>query len=185
MKSLLHIPPARWLAIAASVASLLAIACLMLCASAGHEITLGGLALAAVVPFALKDADAAVNKTKALPNGAAAINSDGIDLGHTAKGHFLASCELLVSAPVLTTGELPDAQTMTYVVEHDTASDFASAATLLDNVIVQTGAGGAGAAAKTAQLRLPATVNQFVRVKATNSGAGDASGKSLTMQLVF
>ena len=56
---------------------------------------------------------------------------------------------------------------------------------LLHDVIVQTGAGGVGAAAATAQLALPSGVNRYVRVKATNSGSADASAKSLTAQLVF
>ena len=129
--------------------------------------------------------DAKLKREKALPNGAGSVNTDGIDLGHNASGAFLARCEFLLTAPALTTTELPDAQTMTYIVQHAWQSDFSDAATLLNNVIVQTGAGGAGA--PTAELRfcVPSDVRRHVRARATKSGAGNASGKSMTLDLLF
>jgi hypothetical protein len=133
--------------------------------------------------YAVKDA--LLKATKALPNGAASIYSDGIDLGHGSRGDFLASAEFKVSAPALTTAQLPDTKTMTYTVQHDDAAGFGTVADLLTAVIVQTGAGGAGAAAATFTLRLPVDVKRHVRVKATNSGTGDASGASLTFEVLF
>jgi hypothetical protein len=133
--------------------------------------------------YAVKDAN--LNVTKALPNGAATIYSDGIDLGHGSRGDFLAEVELKVSAPALTTTQLPDTKTMTYTVQHDDAVGFGTVADLYSAVIVQTGAGGAGAAAATFTLRLPVDVKRYVRIKAVNSGAGDASGASLTCEVLF
>lgn len=129
--------------------------------------------------------DAVLEVTKALPNGAAAVNSAGIDLGVAASDLLLAECELVIEAPALATADLPDAQTMTYKVQHDTDSAFGTAVDLFPSAIVQTGAGGAGAAAATKRLRLPSDVKRYIRVVATNSGAGDASDKSLTAGLRF
>jgi hypothetical protein len=129
--------------------------------------------------------DALLKATKALPNGAASVQTDAFDLGHGSKGDFLAPCELKIEAPALAVADLADADTMTYIVQHDDDAAFGTVATLHDKVIVQTGAGGAGAAAASAAVRLPLDVKRYVRVKATNSGAGDASDKSVTASLLF
>ena len=131
--------------------------------------------------------DANFKKTKALPNGAATVNADALDVGLVGdRGAREAECELLISAPALTTTELPDTKTMTYDVQASSSPTFASGNVDLGKaVITQTGAGGAGAAAATARFRLPSTCPRYVRVNATNSGAGDASGKSLTEEILF
>jgi len=133
--------------------------------------------------YAVKDT--ALKVTKALPNGAATVYSDGIDLGHGSKGDFLANAEFKVSAPALTTAQLPDTKTMTYTLQHDDAAGFGTVADLLPGVIVQTGAGGAGAAAATFTIRLPVDVKRYVRVKAVGSAAGDASAASMTFEVLF
>lgn len=130
-------------------------------------------------------ADAVLTVTKALPAEAAAIYTDGIDLGVSANGLHLAPCELLISAPALATGVLGDAATMTYAVQMDNDSAFGSPTTLYSAAIVQTGAGGAGAAAATKRLPIPSDVERYIRVSATNSAAGDASGSSVTAKLLF
>jgi hypothetical protein len=130
--------------------------------------------------------DTELKKTKALPNGAATIYTDGIDLGAiTARGALLAQCELLISAPALVVGDLADTKTMKYDVQCDADSAFGSARTLALAVITQTGAGGAGAAAATARFRLPSDCERYLRVAATNDAAGDASDKSVTVELLF
>ncbi len=129
--------------------------------------------------------DAQLIQTKALPNGAGSTSTDGFDLGHGSKGDFLAPCELLIEAPALATADLGDADTMKYSIEHDTDPAFGTAVAIAKEVLVQTGAGGAGAAAASARFRLPSNVNRYVRVKATNSDAGDASDKSFTVSLMF
>jgi hypothetical protein len=133
--------------------------------------------------FLLKDAE--LTKTKALPNGATSASTDGIDLGHNTTGKVLADCELLISAPALVVGDLGDGATMKYKVEHDTDPAFGTVATLLLDVLTQTGAGGVGAAAATRRVRLPTDTKQHIRVTATNSAAGDASDKEFTAELLF
>lgn len=136
--------------------------------------------------FAVKDDDASVKITRALPNGAQTVASTGIDLGHGTLGDFLANCELQIEAPAVSTTELPDGQTFTYDLFHDTASDFSGEVLLADNVVTQTGAGAAGAAAQTVQYRPAVDVKRYVRLKITGSAtAGNASGKNATFRLVF
>jgi hypothetical protein len=144
---------------------------------------MGGIAVG--MTMQLKDSD--LQETLALPNGAATTaQSTGFDLGN---GTDLAShggvCELLIEAPALTTAELPDAETMTYDVYHDDSSDFSGETLLHSAALVQTGAGGAGDAAASKRVGIPSDVKRYLRIKATNSGAGDASGSDATSSLVF
>jgi len=131
--------------------------------------------------------DAELQVTKELPNGAATVVTDGIDLGLSSRAQFAGGLpELLIEAPALVVGDLGNGQTMKYEVFHDSASDFSSEASLYGTPnLTQTGAGGAGAAAATKRVALPSDVSRYLRVKATNSGAGDASDKSVTVSLVF
>lgn len=135
------------------------------------------------MPFLLKDN--LLKVTEALPNGAADVTSDAIDLGHGANGDFLAGAELLITAPALVVGDLANAATMKYDIIHSDNADLSSPSTLVTAAITQTGAGGVGAAAATYYWRPPVDVKRYIGVKATNSGAGDASDKSFTAELVL
>jgi hypothetical protein len=128
--------------------------------------------------------DASHEKTFALPNGAAVTQGAGIDTMNSTRGDFSNPHELVVDAPALTTGELGDGQTIVYTVEHDTASGFGTVATLY-TLGTQTGAGGAGSAAAQYKVKLPTNVKRYVRVKATKTGASNASTKSATYGLRF
>jgi hypothetical protein len=131
-------------------------------------------------------ADAKLSVTRLLPAAASAtVNSLGIDLETGTRSDFVAATEVLVSAPALSTTIAPDTRTMTYRIQHDTDSAFGTAATLVDNLIVQTGAGGVGAAAATARFKLPTNVKRYIRLQIV-SGASttDASALSATMQLL-
>jgi len=133
--------------------------------------------------LALRDTQLKV--TKALSNGVGSVYTDSIDLGHGSNGDFLAQVELLISAPALTTGQLGDAATMKYDILHSDSPDLSSGASVLETAaITQTGAGGAGAVAATKQVRLPVDVKRYVGVKATNSASGNASAKSVTVELL-
>lgn len=123
-------------------------------------------------------------ETVALPDGAGSVESNGFDLNIPSSGQFLAPCELLLSAPALTNAQLGNAETMKYEVQDDTDSAFGSPRTLAKEVIVQTG-NGAGANADQARFRLPTDCQRYVRIKATNSAAGDASGANMTVELLF
>jgi len=130
--------------------------------------------------------DATLIKTKALPNGAAAVNSTGFDLGAVSdNGARLEDVELKLTAPALAVADLADTETMTYKVQHDSAVAFGTATTLYDAICVQVGAGGAGAVAETVRMKIPSNCKRYIRIVATNSGAGDASDKSLTEELLF
>lgn len=136
----------------------------------------------------LRVRDRDLEQTAALPNGAASTTTTGFDLGHNSakQGRLLAQCELEIVAPALTTAELPDGQTITYHVEHaDDAAFSVNLATEHSTVRVQTGAAGAGAAGATDRVRLPTQCKRFVRVKATKTGAANASAKSMSAALVF
>ena len=122
--------------------------------------------------------------TKALPaTGGGTSNSDALDLG---EGAGVSQVELEIVAPALTTTELPDDETVTYVVQTDTASAFSSPTDMYDQVVVQTGSGGAGAVTQTVKVGLPSDCERYVRVSATtSSGAGDCSGSSVTLRAVM
>jgi len=129
--------------------------------------------------------DTLLKVTKALPNGAATVYSDGIDLGHGSKGDFLANAEFKISAPALTTTQQPNAKTLTYSIQHDDDPAFGTVADLYPSVLVQTGAGGVGCAAAEFAARLPVDVKRYVRVKAVGSATGDSSAASLTFEALF
>lgn len=128
--------------------------------------------------------DELLKVTKALPNGAASIYTDGIDLGLSANGQLPPNVELLIEAPALVVGDLGNGDTITYVVEMDADSAFGSPTEVYGIVLTQTGAGGTGAAAASKRVALPSDCERYVRVKATNSAAGDASDKSVTATLL-
>lgn len=133
------------------------------------------------MPLNIKDAE--LTKSFALPNGAATTNSAGIDLATSNRGDFVADCELVVNAPACTTGQLGDTQTLTYSVRHDDNADFSTDSELMPAVVVQTGAGGAGAVAAEKRLRLPLNVKRYVRVRCVKTGASNASTASCEMSI--
>jgi hypothetical protein len=156
----------------------IAVVCTALILGPTEALTLLAFGALGMAGFATKDAQ--LTKTKALPNGAATTNSDPIDLGATSRSDFVADHEVLISAPALTTTELADTQTIKYTLEHDSDSAFGGAATVpgFADVITQTGAGGAGAAAATHRGKLPTNVKRFIRLKQVKTGASNASTSS-------
>jgi hypothetical protein len=128
--------------------------------------------------------DASLEKTAALPNGAAATTTAGVDTMNGTKGDFVALSELCVDVPALTTTQIGDGQTITYTVETDADVAFGSPV-VLATLGVQTGAGGVGCAAFTSKYKLPTNVERYVRVKATKAGASNASTASMTAGLRF
>ena len=166
-------------------AAAVALVCVAVCAFAcfgpetGTALSLVG---AAAMSFLMKDT--ALKVTKALPNGAATTNSDAIDLGTSTRGDFLANCEVLMTAPALTTGELGDTQTIIYTLQHDTDPAFGTVTDLAPNVITQTGAGGIGAVGATYRLRLPTTVKRYIRMKQVKTGATNASTSSGILEVL-
>jgi hypothetical protein len=120
-----------------------------------------------------------------LPNGAATVNSNALDLGQTSRADFVVPHDGIIEAPAMTTGILADAATVIYTIQTDTDPAFGSPIDLYPNFLTQTGAGGAGAAAVSKRFALPSDVKNYVRVKIVKSGAGDASGLTATLALLF
>lgn len=120
--------------------------------------------------------------TKALPAAAATNYTDGIDLGDQAPGISRGNFQLEVAIPALPS--LADSKTYTATLQ-DSADNatFADVAVLAP--IVLTGAGGAGAAAKTQLFPLPKDLRRYVRVKSVvQSVGGDNTAKSVTLSVV-
>ena len=142
--------------------------------------------------MAYKVGDLELTKTKALPAAVGSVStaglyvSPGVAAATGPDGEFLADVELEISAPILTTTELPDTETMIYKVEHDDDPVFGTVADLYGaDVLTQTGAGAAGAAAATKRVKLPADVKRYVRVTATGSTSiGSCVAKSVTAKLL-
>lgn len=134
--------------------------------------------------------DAALLITKALKNGSGAVTSGAIDTGLNAgvaqgQANQPGNMEFALNAPALTTTQLPDTHTVTYAIIQSDNSDLSSPSTVIANAIIQTGAGGAGAAAAAYKFRLPPEAKRYIGFTATNSGADDASGASATLQPTF
>jgi hypothetical protein len=129
--------------------------------------------------------DANLVLTRALPNGAATVTSTSIDLQQTARGDLTGNMEILVSAPALTVGELANAATVRYDIITSANADLSSPTIVYSGLLTQTGAGGVGAAAATARCRLPSSTQRYLGFTATNSGAGNQTGKNATLALLF
>jgi hypothetical protein len=136
-------------------------------------------------PYRVEDALASV--TRALPASTTAVsNTTGIDLGAGTKSDFTARGELLLSAPLVTTGQLPDTKLFTYDIIDSVNADMSSPRILAPGVIVQTGAGAAGAAAATYRFKPPTNVRRYIamRITPSASGTGDASAASATLKFM-
>lgn len=128
--------------------------------------------------------DALLAATWALSNGAGSTNSGGLRLDNSSRGDFTADHEIELTAPALTTAQLPDGETMRYQVETDDDAAFGSVTVVYEGVLIQAGAGGAGAAAVTRKFRLPSNVQANVRLKAVKTGTGNASTVSAVVKLL-
>lgn len=135
------------------------------------------------MPYALKDAG--LKKTTALPSGAAATSSVGIDLGNGTKGDFVADHECTLTAPALGVTPLPNAKTMLYQLEDSLDNSSFTVVAGYRELARQLGAGGVGDTAKSAVFRLPSTIRRYVRVTATGSASGDASASTFDFEIKF
>jgi hypothetical protein len=129
--------------------------------------------------------DALLRRAVALPNGAATATCASLDLGPvTIIGLRDTSRDYELVAPTLTTAQLPDTKTMTYDVIVSANSDLSGPTVYIAGAIKQTGTGGAGAAGQTFYFGLPSNTPRYVGFRATNSGAGDASGAIATLDVL-
>ena len=126
--------------------------------------------------------DANFEQSAAIPTGATPSAIAGFDLGQSDRGEFLAQCELVIQAPALVVGSLPNAHTVTYAIQASDDPTWANGTaaptrTVADKVLVQTGASGAGAAAAEARFRFPTDIERYVRVAATGSASAAPSAQ--------
>lgn len=121
--------------------------------------------------------------TTALPAAAANSNTSSIDLGPNGGNNVDSNLRLLLELPAL--ASLVDAKTVTLSV-YDSADNSSFAAVEGYGNLVVTGAGGAGAAAKTWRLKLHDHVRQYIRINiAVLTGGGDNTASSLTTSIIY
>ena len=129
--------------------------------------------------------DANLQITTPLPNGAATVVSASIDTGKsTTAGKQLAEFEFALTAPALTTGQLPDGQTITYDILGSANADLSSPIVLSAGAIVQTGAAGAGAATAVRRHRLSTVAPRYTGHRIVKTGAADASAAKALFEVV-
>lgn len=132
--------------------------------------------------FNVRDQD--LRKTRALPSAASTtVDGAAIDLGQTTNGRLVADFDFELVAPAVNATMAPDTRTFTYSVITSANSDLSSPTVVNSGIIVQTGAGGAGAATATAKFRLPSsTTARYVGVRVV-SGASTADASSVSAVL--
>lgn len=119
-------------------------------------------------------------KTVALPAAAASANTASLDLKSSQPGP-LPALQVELSLPALPS--LVDAKTVTLEIQQSADDSAFANVPGLGNMVV-TGAGGAGAAAKTFRVNLPPDVQRYIRARATVlTGGGDNTALSLTFAL--
>lgn len=136
--------------------------------------------------YNVRDAD--LRKTRALPASASAtVDGAIIDLGQTTNGRLLADFDFLLTAPAVNATMAPDTRTFTYSILTSANSDLSSPTVVQPGVIVQTGAGGAGAASTTYRFRLPSSATaRYVGVRVVSGAStADASTVSATLEALF
>lgn len=131
--------------------------------------------------------DALLKLSRLLPASTAAVTSTAIDTGASTGDAFQGGdVEYLLTAPLVTTAQLPDAKLFTYSISCSANADLSSPTVLITGAIVQTGAGGVGAAAATYRFRLPSNASRYIffTVTPSASGTGDASGATATLEVL-
>jgi hypothetical protein len=138
--------------------------------------------------FNLRDGN--MKLTLALPAApGTVISAAGLDLEAGSFADFIAQSEILVSAPAVTTAMLPNGITMTYNLVVSASPNLSSPTIIQQSVLVQTGAGGAGAVAATARARLPTNVGsigRYVGLQVVEAATGgNSSTVSATLEVLF
>jgi hypothetical protein len=136
--------------------------------------------------FNLKDTQLKISRALPAAASSAVTSAASLDLGHGTSGNPVFKGELLLSAPALTTVMLPDTRTMTYDIIESANSDLSSPNVIAPGVLVQTGAGGVGAAATTFRFKPASNARRYYGVRIT-SGASttDSSTTTATLEVVL
>lgn len=129
----------------------------------------------------MKDQNAMVEK--AHPAATATANSDAIDLGSKAPGPLTEEVQVRLYSGAAPT--LADTRTLTTKLQ-DSADGVTFADVPAIASIVQTGAGGAGAAAVERVIYLPPSIRRYIRLTSTASAStGDQTGVKFGLELLF
>ena len=136
--------------------------------------------------------DASLKATLALPNAASTTvaQAAGFDLEVTAAADLVAAFEILLTAPALTTVQLPNAATMTYNLIASASANLSTPTIIQQNLLVQTGAGGVCAALALARARIPVNLGalgfRYVGLQiVSGSTATNSSAVSATLEMLF
>jgi len=133
--------------------------------------------------------DASLSTTTALPSSAnTAVTGAATDTLNSSYADTAQRMEWEIDAPALNTTQLPNNAMMSYAVVMSASSNMGSPVLIYDNVIQQTGAGGAGAAAATARFRLPFqpggqnSTLRYLAIRATGAnGNANCAASSYTL----
>ena len=127
--------------------------------------------------------------TTSLPQGTTSVLMDPIDISQRPPGIKSHEIEFVIKIPQLSGEELPIGATMSYEVVVSNAADMSNPQTVqLDSKIPDQKSrdDGSGARGTSRTFNLPpdlAPENQYVAVKVTNSGEGDASGHEVSLRV--
>ena len=139
-------------------------------------------------PQSFQVQDAALLQSAALPAAeGAAVHTANVDCGPlTGVSSRQEECEALLTYPALTLAQLPNTSVMTYQIQVSNSATFATGVQVIGTV-TQTGATGtASQPGGTLRAKLPSNGGEYLRAVATADANGaDASGASMTLQLVF
>jgi hypothetical protein len=150
-----------------------------------------GAAPIAVGLLGMNIRDAQYKATLALPAAPGTVTqAAGFDMETTASADLIAPFEGLISAPAVTVGMLPNGITNTYNVIASANSNLSSPTIIQQSALVQTGAGGAGAVANTARVRIPVNLGalgfRYVGLQVVEAATGgNESTVSATFELLF
>ncbi|MDQ8206214.1 hypothetical protein QEH52_01740 [Coraliomargarita sp. SDUM461003] len=127
--------------------------------------------------------DATFLTSLTLPAAGSNDDSASIDLESAAPGTVAESIELEIAIDDLP--NLADDKNATVVV-YDSADDSTFAEVEALASVIVTGAGGAGAAGKTVDLKLPSSIRRYIRINgAVDADGGDNTAAAVTMDLLF
>jgi hypothetical protein len=138
-------------------------------------------------PFSPRVFDSQMRATRALPASISAVVSSAMDTGARTSMGLEPPVEFLLTAPALSTAQLPDTKIMSYDIIGSANADLSSSTTVAPGVLVQTGAGGAGAAGATKRIRAASDWPRFLgfQINPSASGTGDASATTATLDAAF
>ena len=135
--------------------------------------------------------DAALNVTGSIASSGTTANTGSINLGLGPFGELATVNEFVIGVPAQTVTQLPNTITFTYDVIASASANLSTPTVIYPSIVVQTGAGGVGAAASTVRFRLPlspggvGTSLNYVGVRATISTGQATAGAVFTLSPVF